>query len=775
MARLVMAPESATISTLIQACAILRAELGAEEVYVVQAGEPYFTRMDGAGDPTAYELKQKGYFLVWHELVKYAAEPGGLFQVRDRLVFDPSALRPDAAATHLAMLLPGDETLSEMLVVHGPWPAGLTVAQVNLLIAVRPLLAYLIRGLLDEQQRDRQRSQLHSLSAIASVLTREQELETALPALATALANAASFDWVTLTLVNETLDAVTARALNAQRFAATGLAANARDGDAFRAWALENARRFAHDPRPILYPDLFDGEHERPLSQEMREHYLRSHLNSLALFPLQSGERLLGTISFSATAPHRFDPAELALLQLLADQTVVAIEWLEMHGKLRDANVALARAAAYDGLTGLPNRGLFSDRLAQTLARQQRTGGKLAVLFVDLDGFKQVNDTLGHHRGDQLLKVIAERLSMHVRGGDTAARLGGDEFVVLLEEVGGEDEAAQAAERLLAEIRQPVELDGHRVSPSASIGLVCCAPNEVDADRLVREADLAMYHAKSSGKGRIARYERGMLESAELRLQLEAELQKALEGGQFRLHYQPIVTLGDEEIVELEALVRWEHPELGLLPPAQFLPLAEAPGLIVPLGRWVLREACRQAAEWRALREGRPLVVAVNLSARQLIDSRLEDDVLAALAEAELPPWCLRLELSEATVRGLDDASLEPTLRLHQRGVRLAIDDFGADGSSLAQIERLPADTLKLDRSFVVDAAAGETSPMLAGILALARSRHLAVTAVGIESPEQLACMRELGCERGQGYLIARPLEAEQLTALLAPPVAALV
>jgi diguanylate cyclase (GGDEF)-like protein len=505
LARLALTPPGAvSVAQLVEACAILGAALNAEDAYVVRAGDPHYVRIDAPGDPTAYELKQNGYFLLWQELASHPALTGGLFRVAERKVFAPVPLSAGDAATHLAMLLPSDESSAEVLIVRGPWPAGLTAEQVALITVARPLLAGLVSTLLDTQRQARQRQQLLALSAIAGVVTRDQDAAQALPALCTAVAKASRFDWLTLTLFDPALERITARAQNSARHGATDTAAIALEGADHHERTISSARHIARTRRPLLYPRLDLAEHERPLAPAMQRYFARAHILSIATLPLWSQERLIGTLSFSAATPHGFEPDEVQFLTFLCEQAVLAIEWLTVQQELREANAALARAATHDGLTGLPNRALFLDRLAQAIARSMRSEELVAVLFLDLDNFKGVNDTRGHEIGDRLLQTVAERLQRSLRVGETVARFGGDEFTVLLSSVSTETAAWQAAERLRTALQQPVELAGELLTPSASIGVACTRGGDVNPELLLHQADLAMYAAKAQRKERAA-------------------------------------------------------------------------------------------------------------------------------------------------------------------------------------------------------------------------------------------------------------------------------
>jgi diguanylate cyclase (GGDEF)-like protein len=428
----------------------------------------------------------------------------------------------------------------------------------------------------------------------------------------------------------------------------------------------------------------------------------------------------------------------------------------------------LAHQAFHDRLTGLPNRALFLDRLEHALARAARGSDPLAVLFLDLDGFKIVNDTLGHDQGDALLATVAGRLRGCVRPGDTVARLGGDEFTVLLEGANA-DAAVQVAERIARRLQLPIQLDGHELIVGTSVGLALRAGPDDRPDELLRDADVAMYAAKQRGKGSYAIFEPRMRTRAWARLELEADLRRAVDRGEFRVHYQPIIELATGRVDGVEALVRWQHPERGLVLPAQFIPLAEETGLIVPIGHWVLREACRQVRTWQEGLPGvGPLMVGVNLSPRMLAQPSLVDDVARILGQTGLDPGCLKLEITEGVMMQEGEATLATLRHLKALGVQLAVDDFGTGYSSLAYLQRFPLDVLKIDRAFVGSLGEGAEGTVIARtVVALAKALGLAVTAEGIETAEQAEQLKELGADRGQGYHFARPQPAEALTTLL--------
>ncbi|HET8632047.1 MAG TPA: EAL domain-containing protein [Thermomicrobiales bacterium] len=432
----------------------------------------------------------------------------------------------------------------------------------------------------------------------------------------------------------------------------------------------------------------------------------------------------------------------------------------------------LTHQAFHDPLTGLPNRALFLDRLGHAVSRAERGQATVAVLLLDLDRFKVINDSLGHEAGDRLLTAVAERLRACLRPGDTVARLGGDEFTILLEDLPDAERPRLVAERILERLREPLILDGREVVVTTSVGIALSAPGQDQPENLLRNADIAMYRAKAEGKAGYQVFDPSMTAHALERLDLEHALWRAITRGEFRVQYQPIVRLDTGRVVGAEALVRWERPGRGLVPPGEFIPLAEETGLIVPLGRWVLREACRQAREWHEAHPHHPpLAMSVNLSARQLRQPGLVDDIAAALRETGLAPQYLQLEITEHVVMGNAPAMVSRLRRLKDLGVRLAIDDFGTGYSSLSYLKRFPVDTLKIDKAFVGDlgaAAGGEDAAIVQAVLSLAHTLGLAVTAEGAETAEALGRLRALGCDLAQGYQIARPLSPADFAAFLA-------
>ena len=436
---------------------------------------------------------------------------------------------------------------------------------------------------------------------------------------------------------------------------------------------------------------------------------------------------------------------------------------------VRQKTAELSHLALHDGLTGLPNRALVMDRAEQMLARTARRPGVTAgALFLDVDGFKHVNDNLGHAAGDRLLEVVAERLLATVRDQDTVGRLGGDEFVVLVESDSSEAAADALADRLVAAIRRPVELEegGSCVTVTVSIGVA--VGQYATPDALLRDADLALYAAKAAGRDRYSLFDASMQDDALGRRALETDLAGALGAGQLYLLYQPIYDLGEGCVVGVEALLRWRHPVRGIVGPDEFIPLAEDSGLIVPIGRWVLQEACRQGAAWA--RAGHRLGISVNVSAFQLGREDFSEDVRQTLADTGLEPSSLLLEITETTVMRDIAAASADLQQLKALGVRVALDDFGTGYASLAHLQRMPADILKIDRSFVAALEeGGNSAELLRAIVGVGRSLAMKVLAEGIETDEQLQAVAEMGCELGQGYRLGRPEPVEAIDGLLAP------
>jgi diguanylate cyclase (GGDEF)-like protein len=490
-------------------------------------------------------------------------------------------------------------------------------------------------------------------------------------------------------------------------------------------------------------------------------------------FPIHADGEMMAVLEFftpSAVAP------DASLLEVMAQ---IGRHLGRVVERIR-AQEQIAHQATHDGLTGLANRLLFRDRLELALARADRRGSFAALLFLDLDRFKDVNDTLGHSAGDQLLRSVAARLQVALRASDTLARFGdevftlarfgGDEFVVLCEDLASEDGAVRIAERVQQALLSPFVLERKEHVVTASIGIVLASGSDRDAEDLLRDADIAMYRAKERGPGNWEIFDEALRKRALERVATERALRNALETGELRLHYQPIVALDGGAVQFVEALVRWEHPERGLLPPGEFIPIAEESALILQIGAWTLREACDQASRWRALFGDRaPLPVSVNVSARQLAQADLPEIVRQVLRETGLSAGDLAIEVTE-TALIVDSSGPAASLReLKALGVRILLDDFGTGYSSLSHLQRFPIDALKIDRSFVMHLGAGEDDrAIVRAIAAMANALGLEVVAEGVESAEQAAEAQALGCGWAQGYYFARPAPPSEVESLIA-------
>ncbi|MHB8685083.1 MAG: sensor domain-containing phosphodiesterase, partial [Dehalococcoidia bacterium] len=833
------------------ACQLVRRALGAEDAYVIRAGDPHFIRIGCACSPADYEIKQKGYWLIWRELAARPTIPAGLFDVRDRIASVGVALRPGSGATHLAAILPGDESNSELLIVRGPWPEGLTAEQACYVATARPILAHAVSNVLDAERRTRQREQLEALANVSAAFNEARETDNILTTVATAVAKASGFDWVTIATYNGACDAIVDRAMNVARHSDTETAARFRGTNSPQAQTeLRLGVELAKTDgciliRDVSEPGLADREEIAPMRDDvagLQRYWERAHILSLAMFPIMFQQKALGFIAFSSSTPRGFDAPEVEFLRALVSQTATTIKGVRLYadldasreelrqseerfrslvqnasdlitiidadGTLRYASPAVERLMGYerdewvgkhildmlhpddveraadslaaviaapgvhppttlrvrhadgswryiettannllgvpavrgvvhnshdvterwlaeaalrqseerfrslvqhasdmitvieadttvryqspsvtrvlgrdaaevvgtklsdlvhpddvgsmlavlsdivskrdglavaearmlhsdgswrslefigtdqrhnpaigglvlnvrdvterkslerqlryqalhDPLTKLANRTRFSDRLDHALIRAARTGHMVAVLFMDLDNFKGVNDSLGHAAGDVLLTTVAERVQGCLRPGDTVARLGGDEFAILLEDVAVVDDATAVTKRIFAAFDEPFELEGKELLVRASVGIAVGGQGEQagDAEVLLRDADVAMYVAKSKGKARYEVFEASMQVSMMERLELLADLQRAVERQEFVLHFQPMMLLKTGELVGVEALVRWNHPRRGQIQPTEFIPLAEESGAILPLGAWVL-------------------------------------------------------------------------------------------------------------------------------------------------------------------------------------------
>ncbi|MFT3733706.1 MAG: EAL domain-containing protein [Rhodocyclaceae bacterium] len=439
---------------------------------------------------------------------------------------------------------------------------------------------------------------------------------------------------------------------------------------------------------------------------------------------------------------------------------------------IRKAEAQINHMAYHDALTGLGNRNQLEKVLENELPRHAEAQQKLALIFIDLDGFKLINDTLGHTAGDQMLQVIAGRLRDCLRRDDLAIRLGGDEFVIVLNDIKRADNCARLCDKLLRQIRAPIELPFERISVSASLGIAVFPDDANNRQGLIKAADSAMYEAKSRGRNRYAFYSPEMAARTRERLLLEQGLMRAVEDDTLTLHYQPIVSLADSRMVGMEALVRWNHPQLGLVPPDRFIRVAEESGLIDGIGEWVMRSACQQAVEWWRLHPQHPLLLSVNVSVREMASDNFVDRVARVLMETGLQPAQLEIEITESTLQSIE-YSQGLLYRLKKLGVRLAIDDFGTGFSSLGLLKHLPIDRIKIDRSFVRDLPDDTSDVAITrAIAAMAHSLDMQITAEGIEQTSQHHLLRDIGCQCGQGYLFSEPLPRDEFARLLGPDAA---
>jgi diguanylate cyclase (GGDEF)-like protein/PAS domain S-box-containing protein len=502
--------------------------------------------------------------------------------------------------------------------------------------------------------------------------------------------------------------------------------------------------------QPVFVGDIATD----PLWDEHRGLAVKHRLASSWSVPILAGNgNVLGTFAMYQAAPGRPDKAQMALLQAISGTAAIAIEQRQLTDQL-------AYQAHHDALTGMPNRLLFQERLCQAILQARRAGTIVALLYVDLDRFKGINDTLGHGTGDELLRQVAWRLKSCLRETDSLARMSGDEFTVTLTGLRHADHANLVAEIILESLRGPFQVDNQEIFVTASIGISLFPRDAAEADTLQRNADNAMYRAKSRGKNRCEIFLPEMGTARLHRLEIETYLRRALERGEFCVHYQPQFDLQSGRLVGQEALLRWNHPKLGPIAPDQFIPIAEENGLIVPIGKWVLQEACRQTSSWQ--QAGYPLKgVSVNVSALQFTRADFVDTIDEALNSTGLAPRFLELELTESLIIRDVRESARKMAKLRELGVQISVDDFGAGYSSLSYLQRLPIDILKLDRSFVEEFQASDSNCSLVhGIVTLAHGLGIRVTAEGVETHQQLELVHNSGCDKVQGFLLGRPSPA---------------
>ncbi|MDB5808504.1 MAG: hypothetical protein JWN94_626 [Betaproteobacteria bacterium] len=484
-------------------------------------------------------------------------------------------------------------------------------------------------------------------------------------------------------------------------------------------------------------------------------------LRSAFAFPILVSGEFYGVIELFA---HQVRPRDEEVIRIATQISSQIGQFIAR----KEAESHLTFFANHDTLTGLPNRAMFNQRLTQALARAQRLSTMAAVLFIDLDRFKVINDTLGHDAGDQLLKQLAERLRECLREGDTFGRLGGDEFVVLIEDVAGPTQISGVAQKILETVARPYMISGQEFHVTASIGVSVYPDDGLDQQTLLKNADIAMYRAKEQGKNNHTFYSAQMNSHTFERLALETSLRRAIEREEFLLHYQPKVDMRSGRITGVEALVRWQHPELGMVPPGQFIALAEEAGLIAPIGDWVLRTACAEAQSWVA-KGMSPIGVAVNLSARQFAGDELAASIMRVLRETGLDPHLLELEITESTVMHNAERAAEVLQHLKRLGVRIAIDDFGTGYSSLSYLKRFPISSVKIDRSFVLDLPTNKDDAAITqAVIAMAHSLRLRVIAEGVETSEQYQFLEEHQCDEMQGHYFSKPVDGPTMARLLA-------
>jgi len=521
----------------------------------------------------------------------------------------------------------------------------------------------------------------------------------------------------------------------------------------------------AEDVPVVTTASSWDGVRRYTIARQLYEFPLA------VVVGLGEGEQLAA--ARAKVDEYRQRAALASALVLVLGGALWRLSWQLAQSRRREAQAKIAHAeqveylAYHDALTSLPNRSLFSKLLGQFIAQAQRHGKLLAVAFLDLDRFKQINDTLGHEAGDQLLQEVARRLKSCVRESDAIARLGGDEFVVILPELRDEQDAAGIARKILTTLARPFTLLGQEFRVTASIGISTYPLGGQDEQTLTKNADIAMYHAKEAGKNNFQFYTEQLNASSLERLALESSLRHALERGEFLLHYQAKRDMATGQITGMEALLRWQHPDLGVLAPLRFLPIAEETGLIIPIGKWVLETACRQNVTWQ--KQGLPrTTIAVNLTSGQFTDERLLEDIAAALRTTGMDPALLELEIAESLLIRDVERALSIITRLKAMGVRIAVDDFGTGYSSLSLLQRFPLDTIKIDRSFVSDIVeAGANEHLTDAIIALGRALSLTVVAQGVETRDQVEFLRSHACDELQGFYFNKPVPADQATRLM--------
>ena len=511
-------------------------------------------------------------------------------------------------------------------------------------------------------------------------------------------------------------------------------------------------RVLGYEPEEIVGTSVFDLFHpdDAKAKRKLFAKFLDENSDSSVCYRIRHNDGRYVWLETTSDALHAMNGEIVEIVAVSRDIT-----------ERKETEERLLYLANYDSLTGLPNRALFRDRLRRAIARAQRNDKRIGLLFLDLDRFKTINDSLGHHAGDQLLRGVAKRLKANGRKGDTIARLGGDEFTIILEDINDADDVAIVARKIIEFMEPSFKLDGHDVVVTPSIGITIYPDDCGDMRTLLKNADTAMYRSKEKGRNNYQFYTADMNAKAYEYLLLENNLRHALERGEFHLFYQPQMELHTQRVIGMEALLRWNHPEQGFLPPERFVPFAEETGLIIPIGEWVIRTACMEAMRWQQAGLS-PLRVAVNLSMRQFRQKDFVEKVEQALAESGLPPKFLELEITESFLAHNVEHATAVLRRLHNLGVQLSIDDFGTGYSSLSYLKQFPLNTLKIDQSFVRDIPGdSDAAAITEAIIGLAQSLRLNVIAEGVESQDQVFFLRSRGCDHAQGYLFSEPMSAD--------------
>jgi diguanylate cyclase (GGDEF)-like protein len=612
-----------------------------------------------------------------------------------------------------------------------------------------------------EEQKQRLTRMFVALSATNEAIMRAKSRPQLFEMVCDAAANGGKFTSTSINMVNrdsDFLDIVAVAGPTAETTRNVKISINAAhpegrglSGTAFRSRRACISNDYLADQRVSTFHDVIRGDGAK----------------SGAAFPLLVRDQAVGVMLFLSAENDTFTPEFADLLQRLADNVSFALENFERADEKTRADARIEYLASHDSLTRLPNRDMFNELLRHAIAAAGRYQRRFAVLFIDLDRFKVINDSLGHAAGDMLLVEIAKRLRDALRLSDVVARLGGDEFVVLLEETAESDDVELISRHLLSVVGQPLQLGGHECHTTASIGIAMYPSDGTDVQTLTKNADMAMYLAKEDGKNGFRFFTQEVRTQSIERLTLETALRHALDRNQLTLHYQPKVDMTTGQITGVEALLRWTHPELGMLPPMQFIPLAEETGLIVPIGRWVLKEACAQNMAWQ--RRGlRPISMAVNLSPRQFADEQLLADIDEALTASGMSPALLQLEVTESMVMRNVARAVKVLNAIQSRGIRLAIDDFGTGYSSMSLMKQFPIDTIKIDRSFVRDLSEDSEDQAIAqAIISMGKALGMTVIAEGVETTEQESFLRNHACDETQGFLFSKPLPPQQLAELL--------